>query len=107
MIYEIAVIMVKDGSEECFEAAVEEAVSLFKRASGCLSMRLDDRRRSHGRFPTFGRLPGLAQSRCRPLRWRPRRATHRSHHFGFLGSRNDGISVPVAIVQIGRPPTPA
>jgi heme-degrading monooxygenase HmoA len=40
MIYEFAVIVIKDGSKERFEAAVEQAVPLFKRVSGCKSMRL-------------------------------------------------------------------
>lgn len=40
MIFEIAEIKVKAGSERMFEAAVDEAVPLFKRAMGCLSMRL-------------------------------------------------------------------
>ncbi len=41
MIYEFADITIKNGSEARFETAVEQAVPLFKNASGCLSMRLE------------------------------------------------------------------
>jgi quinol monooxygenase YgiN len=41
MIFEIAEIQVKDGTQAAFEAAVSEAVPLFRRAQGCNSMRLD------------------------------------------------------------------
>ena len=41
MIYEFADIKVKEGSQADFETAVEQAVPLFKRASGCMSMRLE------------------------------------------------------------------
>ena len=40
MILEIGQIDVKPGMESTFEAAVAEAVPLFKRAKGCVSMRL-------------------------------------------------------------------
>ena len=41
MIYEIAEITIQPGTDAAFEAAVREAVPLFRRAKGCLSMRLD------------------------------------------------------------------
>ena len=41
MINEFADITVKEGSQADFETAVEQAVPLFRRASGCLSMRLE------------------------------------------------------------------
>jgi heme-degrading monooxygenase HmoA len=41
MIYEIAEITIKAGTQAAFEAAVGEAVPLFQRAKGCLSMRLE------------------------------------------------------------------
>jgi heme-degrading monooxygenase HmoA len=41
MILEIAELKIKDGSQAAFEAAVNEAVPLFRRAKGCNSMRLD------------------------------------------------------------------
>jgi len=40
MILESADILVKPGMEEQFEAGVREAAPLFKRAQGCLGMRL-------------------------------------------------------------------
>ncbi len=44
MILEIAQIDVKPGSEAAFEAAVTQAVPLFKASEGCISMELQ---RSH------------------------------------------------------------
>jgi heme-degrading monooxygenase HmoA len=41
MIYEIAEIQIKPDTHAAFEAAVKEAVSLFKRAQGCEAMRLE------------------------------------------------------------------
>jgi len=41
MIYEIAEITIKPGSQAEFEAAVAGTVALFQRAKGCLSMRLE------------------------------------------------------------------
>lgn len=41
MIFEIAHIQIKPDSHAAFEAAVTEAVPLFRRAQGCLSMRLE------------------------------------------------------------------
>lgn len=41
MIYELAEIQIKPDTNAAFEAAVREAVPLFRRARGCLSMRLD------------------------------------------------------------------
>ena len=41
MIYEIAQIDVKPGSENEFEAGVRKAAPLFKRAKGCHSMKLE------------------------------------------------------------------
>jgi heme-degrading monooxygenase HmoA len=41
MIYEFADITIKNGSAACVEITVEQAVPLFKSASGCLSMRLE------------------------------------------------------------------
>lgn len=40
MIYEIAEIQVKAGTEQEFEAAVQKAVPLFRGARGCRSMEL-------------------------------------------------------------------
>ncbi len=40
MISEIAILDVKAGEELAFEAAVLQAVALFKRARGCISFRL-------------------------------------------------------------------
>lgn len=41
MIYEIAELYIKPESHTAFQAAVAEAVPVFKAAQGCLSMRLD------------------------------------------------------------------
>jgi heme-degrading monooxygenase HmoA len=41
MIYEIAEITIQPGTGADFEAAVREAVPLFQRAAGCISMRID------------------------------------------------------------------
>lgn len=41
MIYEVARIKIKQDHEELFEAAVAKAVPIFRRASGCISMRLE------------------------------------------------------------------
>ena len=41
MIFEIAEIQIKPDSDAAFEAAVAEAVPLFRRARGCVSMRLE------------------------------------------------------------------
>jgi heme-degrading monooxygenase HmoA len=41
MIFEIAAIRIKPDTQSAFEAAVATAVPLFKRAQGCLSMRLE------------------------------------------------------------------
>ena len=41
MIYEIAAIRIKPDTQSAFEAAVLEAVPLFRRAKGCVSMRLE------------------------------------------------------------------
>jgi heme-degrading monooxygenase HmoA len=41
MIYEIAEITIKPDTHAAFEAAVTQAVPLFKAATGCLSMRLE------------------------------------------------------------------
>ena len=41
MIFEIAAIEVKTGSQASFEAAVAEAAPLFRRARGCHSLRLE------------------------------------------------------------------
>ena len=41
MIHEIAEITIKPGTRDAFEAAVREAVPLFQRAKGCVSMRID------------------------------------------------------------------
>lgn len=41
MIHEIAEITIKPGTQAAFEAAVREAVPLFRRATGCVSMRID------------------------------------------------------------------
>lgn len=41
MIFEIASITVREGLQAEFEAGVEQAVSLFRRARGCREMRLE------------------------------------------------------------------
>ncbi|MFA9219183.1 MAG: antibiotic biosynthesis monooxygenase [Sphingomonadaceae bacterium] len=41
MIYEIAELYIKPDQHDAFQAGVTEAVPLFRRAKGCLSMRLD------------------------------------------------------------------
>ncbi len=41
MIFEIAHLQIKPATHSAFEAAVAEAVPLFQRARGCLSMRLE------------------------------------------------------------------
>lgn len=41
MIHEIAEITIKPDTQAAFEAAVREAVPLFQRATGCLSMRIE------------------------------------------------------------------
>jgi quinol monooxygenase YgiN len=41
MIYEVAELYIKPESHSAFQAAVTEAVPIFKAAKGCLSMRLD------------------------------------------------------------------
>lgn len=41
MIYEIAELYIKSDAHDAFQAAVAEAVPIFKAAPGCLSMRLD------------------------------------------------------------------
>jgi heme-degrading monooxygenase HmoA len=41
MIFEIAAITIKPGTQVAFEAAVLAAVPLFQRARGCISMRLE------------------------------------------------------------------
>ncbi|MRW87225.1 antibiotic biosynthesis monooxygenase [Pseudoduganella sp. FT26W] len=41
MIYEIAAITIKPDTHAAFEAAVTQAVPLFRAATGCLSMRLE------------------------------------------------------------------
>ena len=41
MIYEVAELYIKPASHAAFQAAVAEAVPVFKNAAGCLSMRLD------------------------------------------------------------------
>jgi quinol monooxygenase YgiN len=41
MIYEIAELYIKPDAHDAFQAAVAQAVPIFKAASGCLSMRLD------------------------------------------------------------------
>jgi heme-degrading monooxygenase HmoA len=41
MIYELAELVVHEGAGAAFEAAVQQGVPLFRRAQGCLSMRLD------------------------------------------------------------------
>ena len=40
MILEIATIKIKDGTDQAFKTAVEEAVPLFQSARGCQSMNL-------------------------------------------------------------------
>jgi heme-degrading monooxygenase HmoA len=41
MIFEIADIRIKPNTQTAFEAAVADAVPLFRRAKGCVSMRLE------------------------------------------------------------------
>lgn len=41
MIYEIAELTIKSGTDAAFEAAVTQAVPLFKRAAGCVSMHME------------------------------------------------------------------
>lgn len=41
MIHEIAELTIQPGTNAAFEAAVAQAVPLFQRARGCVSMRLD------------------------------------------------------------------
>ncbi len=41
MIYELAEIIIKPDTHAAFEAAVTQAVPIFKAASGCQSMRLE------------------------------------------------------------------
>ena len=41
MIHEIAELTIQAGTNAAFEAAVAQAVPLFQRARGCVSMRLD------------------------------------------------------------------
>ncbi|MYM32652.1 antibiotic biosynthesis monooxygenase [Duganella sp. CY15W] len=41
MIYEVAELYIKSDAHDAFQAAVREAVPIFKAATGCLSMRLD------------------------------------------------------------------
>lgn len=41
MIYEIAELYIQPEAHAAFQAAVAEAVPIFKAATGCLSMRLD------------------------------------------------------------------
>jgi quinol monooxygenase YgiN len=41
MIYEIAELYIKPEAHDAFQAGVKQAVPLFQRAVGCLSMRLD------------------------------------------------------------------
>jgi quinol monooxygenase YgiN len=41
MIYEIAELYIKPTDHDAFQAAVAQAVPIFKAAKGCLSMRLD------------------------------------------------------------------
>ena len=41
MIFEVATIEVKAGAEEDFESGVFEAVTIFRRAQGCRSLRLE------------------------------------------------------------------
>ncbi|MES2257256.1 MAG: antibiotic biosynthesis monooxygenase family protein [Pseudomonadota bacterium] len=41
MIYEIAELQVKPGTNAAFEAAVQQAVPLFQRSKGCEAMRLE------------------------------------------------------------------
>lgn len=41
MVYEIATIDVKDGSEAAFEAAVKEAAPYFQKARGCSGLSLE------------------------------------------------------------------
>ena len=71
MIYEIAEINVKPGTHAAFEAAVREAVPLFRQAKGCVSMRID---RTIERPDTYRLLVG----------W----ATLENHTVDFRGSEN-------------------
>ncbi|WP_296001783.1 antibiotic biosynthesis monooxygenase [Rugamonas sp.] len=41
MIYEIAELTIKPDTHAAFEAAVTQAVPLFQRAAGCVSMRME------------------------------------------------------------------
>jgi quinol monooxygenase YgiN len=41
MIYEVAELYIKPDAHAAFQAAVTQAVPVFKAATGCLSMRLD------------------------------------------------------------------
>lgn len=41
MIYEVAELYIKADDHTAFQAAVAEAVPIFRQATGCLSMRLD------------------------------------------------------------------
>jgi heme-degrading monooxygenase HmoA len=41
MIFEVALINIRLGSEEDFEAGVAEALPIFRRAKGCRSLRLE------------------------------------------------------------------
>lgn len=41
MIFEVATIEVRAGSEEDFESGVAEALTIFRRAKGCRSLRLE------------------------------------------------------------------
>lgn len=41
MIYEIAELQIQPGTNAAFEAAVKEAVPLFKRSKGCQALRLE------------------------------------------------------------------
>ena len=53
MVQEIAQIDVKSGDEAAFEAAVAEAVPLFKRSRGCRGMRLERSIERPGRYRLF------------------------------------------------------
>jgi heme-degrading monooxygenase HmoA len=50
MILEIGQIAVKPGMESAFEAAVAEAVPIFRRSKGCLSMRVTRSIEVEGRY---------------------------------------------------------
>ncbi|EAR49527.1 antibiotic biosynthesis monooxygenase [Oceanicola granulosus HTCC2516] len=41
MIREVAELKIKDGTDDAFVAAVEQAVEIFRAAKGCRSMRLE------------------------------------------------------------------